>query len=164
MIPDRRLARLISRVSSWTGWALLATGIVALGWFWQADLRQPRELPRWDRAAFVPLIHPATASHSGRELWVIAVNPSCGHCRDDVGRVEHVRARKPQAPRLAVLIVDTPVMPDPEAMRFDGADEVWWDERGTWRGRWGHRIYGEVLCFDASGRYVRAFHVSGAAG
>ncbi len=31
---------------------------------------------------------------------------------------------------------------------------VWWDARGDWRRRWGHRVYGEVMSCDRAGRFL----------
>ena len=35
------------------------------------------------------------------------------------------------------------------------ADETRWDSSQHWRRRWGHRVYGEVLCFEPDGRLRR---------
>jgi len=53
-----------------------------------------------------------------------------------------------------VLIVDQEREPSPRSVAMLRAETVWWDRAGVWRGRWGHRLYGELLRFDASGKYV----------
>jgi hypothetical protein len=66
------------------------------------------------------------------------------------------RERERLPVRVAALIVDTPRRPDAALGAELGADELWWDAAAIWRHRWGHRVYGEVLCFDSHGTYLRA--------
>ena len=56
---------------------------------------------------------------------------------------------------LIALIVDTPARPDARALRAIPPVPVWWDRGGVWRRRWGHRLYGELIQFDASGCFVQ---------
>ena len=52
--------------------------------------------------------------------------------------------------------MDTRRRPSAATVATLGADELRWDSTGTWRHRWGHRVYGETLCFDRAGNFVRA--------
>ena len=62
--------------------------------------------------------------------------------------------RRAGHPRVGALVVDTPRRPGARALAALAAGPVWWDARDDWRRRWGHRVYGEVLCFDRHGRYL----------
>ena len=89
------------------------------------------------------------------ETWAVAVNPRCELCRGSLERAREVRGRTHAPFRLAVLVVDTPRRPSTATIASIHADELRWDSTGTWRHRWGHRVYGELLCFDRGGRFVR---------
>src|SRR5262245_40419091 len=90
------------------------------------------------------------------ETWAVAVNPRCELCRGSLARGLELR-RAARAPvTLAALIVDTRQRPSAAAIEALGADELRWDSTGAWRHRWGHRVYGETLCFDRAGNFVRA--------
>lgn len=89
------------------------------------------------------------------ETWAVAVNPGCALCRGSLARGLAVRGLAGAPVRLAVLVVDTPRRPSSATLASLAADEFRWDSAGAWRHRWGHRIYGELLCFDRSGRLVR---------
>jgi hypothetical protein len=89
------------------------------------------------------------------ETWAVAVNPGCALCRGSLERAQSVRRLAHTPVRLAVLVVDTPRRPHSATVALLPADELRWDSTGAWRRRWGHRIYGELLCFDRAGRFVR---------
>ena len=135
--------------------ALAVSGLVALGWLWQRDRGRTWEEPRWDRSRFVCLSQPHALAARGPTLWVVAVNLDCPHCRVSLHRAAAARLRHPSNAGLVALVVDSPRRPRETALADLDADELWWDERGTWRRRWGHRIYGEILVFAPSGRWLR---------
>ena len=54
-----------------------------------------------------------------------------------------------------VPIVDAPRRPREGALARIPTDQIWWDVHDLWRGRWGHRLYGELIQFDGAGRFVR---------
>ena len=97
----------------------------------------------------------AERPHAPVETWAVAVNPRCELCRGSLARSLALR-RIARAPfRLAVLVVDTKHRPSAATVASLPGDEMRWDSTGAWRERWGHRVYGELLCFDRSGRFVR---------
>jgi hypothetical protein len=148
--------RSVRRVSfaEWLAWGLVAAALVALGALWHFDRTRVWESPRWDDTALVPL-RLAEPGRAPLETWAVAVNPLCEHCRASLARGLALR-RAVRAPvRLAVLVVDTRRRPSPATVEALGADELRWDSTGTWRSRWGHRVYGELLCFDRAGSYLR---------
>ncbi len=140
--PLRRLAR-------WAGWGLAATALAALGWLWHQDRTRVWQTP--GLGAPLVLVSASTADSSAG-TWLVAVNPDCAGCRRTLARLT---ARPPRGLRVGALVVDTPRRPAAATLAALGAAPLWWDARGEWRRRWGHRVYGEVLCFDAAGRYVR---------
>jgi hypothetical protein len=82
------------------------------------------------------------------------MNPLCPHCREHLARAVAAQAR-PRGARLGILVVDSPKPPAAAPLANVAVDGMWWDARDAWRRRWGHRVYGEVLVFDGSGRYLR---------
>ncbi len=139
---DRRLA-------GWAGWALVGAALAALGWLWHLDRTRVWQTP--GLGAPLVLVCAATADSSAG-TWLVAVNPDCPHCLQALARLA---ARPRTGLRVGALIVDTPRRPGASTIDALRAAPVWWDVRGDWRRRWGHRVYGEVLCFDPRGRYVR---------
>ena len=126
--------------------------LIALGVVWHRDRARRWAEPRLAAPEIVALV-PASLE-GAHELWLVALNPLCPHCRQHVARTaEAARARL--GVRIGVLVVDTPKPPTADALASLGVDGLWWDARGTWRRRWGHRVYGEVMVFDGAGRYVR---------
>jgi hypothetical protein len=147
----------MSRALRWA--ANLAAGgavlvALALGLAWLGDRSRRWETPAWSDRSFVALR--AGAVRREREVrWVMAVNLRCPHCLVTLGRTHAAWTERGWQPALAVLVVDTPERLEPAALRGIPTAQVWWDSRGIWRRRWGHRIYGEILQFDRSGRHVR---------
>ena len=137
------------RLFGWLGWALVATALAALGWLWHFDRARAWQTP--GLGAPLVLVRAATADSSAG-TWLVAVNPECAHCRQALARL---LARPRCGLRVGALIVDTPRHPGAATLAALRAAPLWWDARGDWRRRWGHRVYGEVLCFDPGGRYVR---------
>ena len=137
------------------GWGLAALALIAIGALWQFDRTRGWETPRWDPSRYEPLaVAEATAGEPG-ETWVIAVHPGCPHCGASLRQALRTRDRESSPIRIAALIVDTERRPPATLAAELGADEAWWDSENRWRRRWGHRIYGEVLCFDARGTLLR---------
>jgi hypothetical protein len=124
-------------------------GVGLLGLAWQVDRGRAWETPRWNPSEFVAL-SPA-ASDARHELWLVSVHPGCGHCRSELDR----HARAPQGGiRIAALVVDTPRRPSASFVATLPVAEAWWDHRNIWRRRWGHRLYGDLMRFDSTGRYL----------
>jgi hypothetical protein len=143
------------RLAGMAGWALVAAALAALGWLWHVDRARIWDTPELG----APLVRlgaaPAdTVGDTGPavDTWLVAVNPDCPHCLQALAAL---RARPRRGVRVGALIVDTPRRPGAASLAALGAVPLWWDERGAWRRRWGHRVYGEVLCFDRQGRYLR---------
>jgi hypothetical protein len=124
--------------------------LAALGWLWHVDRSRLWETPRLGPPLVLLRAAPAD-SLAG--TWLVAVNPECGHCLQVLARLT---ANPIEGVRVGALVVDTPRRPGPPVLAALGGTSVWWDSQGDWRRRWGHRAYGEVLCFDARGRYQRA--------
>jgi hypothetical protein len=127
---------------------------VAIGALWLHDRSRLWEEPRWHSGRFELIARPAAGAAGDGELWLVAVNPDCGHCAGSLANAAAVRDRRADDTGLHALIVDQPGRPARDVFRGHDVDVVWWDEHGVWRRRWGHRVYGEVLRFDASGRYL----------
>lgn len=137
---------------------IAAAGVIAvalLGAWWASDRVQRWERPRWSRESFEPLRVTPPVGRPSSGLRVVATNPRCSRCITTVWRLYDARARQGWPEELVVLIVDTPARPDPRALRRLPPIPVWWDRENRWRRRWGHRLYGELLQFDATGRYLR---------
>jgi hypothetical protein len=56
--------------------------------------------------------------------------------------------------RVVALVVDSRAQPALHRAETLRVDELWWDAQGVWRHRWGHRLYGELMRFDAEGRLL----------
>jgi hypothetical protein len=136
------------RVAGWAGWTLAGLAFVALGWLWRSDRARAWQTP--GLGAPLVLLRAATADSSAG-TWLVVVNPDCPHCLEALARLE---ARARRGLRVGVLVVDTPRRPSDARLAALRAAPLWWDERGDWRRRWGHRVYGEVLSFDPAGRFL----------
>ena len=141
----------------WVGSAALVvacTGaLAAVGIAWRHDRARVWEEPRFRTQQFVRLAG-GDVPGGTRELWLVAVNPRCPHCSQHLAHTLVAR-RAQSGVRVGILLVDTPKPPAAELFSSVGVDGLWWDERETWRRRWGHRIYGETMVFDAGGHYLR---------
>jgi hypothetical protein len=137
-----------------------ATGLAMLGAAWSRERSQRWDEPRWDPRQMVP-VRASFARERAREIWVVPVNPRCPHCAGHLIAAATARGLE-HGVRLEVLIVDTPKPPAAETLVRMEADGWWWDARETWRRRWGHRVYGERIVFDGSGRYRRTEPPAGA--
>jgi hypothetical protein len=127
--------------------ALMITGVM-----WRRDRTASWTTPHFPAEGFQSFGPRQPATH-GRELWLVAMNPICPHCREHLAHA--VAAHRPRGVRLGILVVDTPKPPAASAFANVAVDGMWWDARDAWRRRWGHRVYGEVLVFDGAGRYLR---------
>lgn len=128
---------------------------ILLGGWWARDRLRHWERPQWRSESFELLRAMPGDGPRGQGLWVVAANPRCATCLGTIWRLYEARARHARPEELVALIVDTPVRPGPRALRRLPPIPVWWDRENRWRRRWGHRVYGELLQFDGSGRYLR---------
>ena len=135
------------RLAGLAAWLLALSALAALGWLRHADRARAWERP--GLGAPLVLLRGA-ATGPGAETWLVAVNPGCPHCLEAHARL----ASRTGGPRVGALLVDTPRRPGATTLAALAPGPVWWDARGDWRRRWGHRVYGEVLCFDRHGRYL----------
>jgi hypothetical protein len=143
------------RVATNLAAAVALAAALSLGALWLADRTRRWEVPRWESGAFVPVRAGPIADRRVPNLWVVPVNPRCPRCVATLQRLHGACERRGRPVVLVVLIVDTPARPAAAALRGLPPVPVWWDRHGVWRRRWGHRLYGEVIQFDASGRFVR---------
>jgi hypothetical protein len=129
--------------------------LVALGVSWGLSRVKYRERPRWSDAAF-PALQPAQgAVERWNQRWAVAVRLGCPHCRISLESLAAARDRFAPDLRVTALLVDTDAPPPDSVLVLLPADEVRWDHEGRWRRRWGHGVYGEVLCFEPDGRLRR---------
>ena len=150
MTDANRTARDL-RAAGWAAGTLVIAALASLGWLRHEDRARTWETPRLG-APLVLLRGAAGDSSAG--TWLVAVNPDCPHCFEAYARLV-ARRGGPPAPRVGALVVDTPRRPGDRALTALAGGPIWWDARNDWRRRWGHRLYGEVLCFDPQGRYLR---------
>ena len=152
----KQTVRATTVVGQWAAPALMILGcavvMVVFGWVWRRDRLRVWAEPRFEAREFVRLS--GDAAPGAREFWLVAVNPKCPHCRGHLARAAIAR-RRSIGVRLGILLVDTPKPPAAPAFAHVAVDGLWWDARDTWRRRWGHRVYGEVMVFDRAGRYLR---------
>jgi hypothetical protein len=137
------------------GWllGLPLAGLVALGSAWLLDRSRPWETACWRTDRFVLLGGHPDAGYRG-ERWVLAVQPDCAHCMTTTPVIADSARRL--GVRVAALLVDCRTAPDPARLRSLRVDELWWDAQDVWRRRWGHRVYGELLRFDAGGALIES--------
>jgi hypothetical protein len=133
---------------------LFLAGTLALGWAWHRDRSRPWEEPRWTPEEFVPLRAGQRAARGGQATWMVTVNLRCPRCLATLRRIAAVPGGTGDTAQLAALIVDTPARPGAAAVLRLPPMPVWWDRDGVWRRRWGHRLYGELIRFDAAGRHL----------
>lgn len=129
--------------------------VMLLGAWWASDRARRWEPPRWSRESFDLLRAMPRVEPRGEGRWAMAINPRCPSCLGALWRLHATWPRHSAAEELVALIVDTPVRPGPRALRRLPPISVWWDRENRWRRRWGHRLYGELIQFDGSGRYLQ---------
>lgn len=125
-----------------------ATLLVAVAAFWVWDRFRPRPEPVFEPSRFVVMTPPVAQTD---ERWLVAVNPSCPHCRQHLHALEADMAGQTGHARLGALIVDTAARPDTLTLDALAPAGVWWDSAGIWRREWDHRTYGELLQFTSDG-------------
>ncbi len=170
--PLREVARVrsapnrVTRVTRVTvaGFGFLVLLLLSLGAAWGLSRVQYRERPRWHDGWFPSLDRGRALPAAYRERWVVAVHPRCGHCLTSLRGLAEARERTGAAVRVTALLVDTGDAPPDGALARTEADESRWDRDGRWRHRWGHRVYGEVMCFDAGSRLRRTLPPLASAG
>lgn len=150
------MTRALDRAFGFVVIGLLVTFCAALGTWWWVDRSAQYEQPHWNEAQFEPLGARAATLTVERDTWVVAVNPACSHCMTTLNSLADTLATTRGAPRLLALVVDTAQRPVEAAIRHPRLEGVYWDRNQVWRTRWGHRVYGEILRFDAAGQWIRA--------
>lgn len=131
------------------------TLFLVLGSCWMVDRTRRWETPRLDPGRFSVVRDERGAG--GTAGWLmVPVNLRCPHCLASLQALQRSQ-RGDTRPGLIVLVVDQESEPTPTSVDALRAETVWWDRHGLWRGRWGHRIYGEVLRFDPHGRYLETW-------
>jgi hypothetical protein len=126
--------------------------LTAIGVLWWRDRTHVWETPRWDARRFERLAPPLVAEHA---TWMVVVNPDCPHCRARLAELQRRPHDSRRDPALGALLVDVARRPRPPESGAPLEGGVYWDSLGIWRGRWGHRVYGEVLVFAADGSLER---------
>ena len=106
------------------------------------------------RALFSVVRDSPRAGAQSRGLELVPVNLQCPHCLRSLRALRASCDPPNDCADLVVLLVDLRARPAAALVESLGVARVWWDRRGIWRHRWGHRIYGEVVRFDAAGRYL----------
>jgi len=137
------------------GLAIVAAGMLGLGWLWHRDRTRAWEPPRWDASRFVAIGGAPRPEAAAAERWLVAVNLECPYCLRSLRQAVSERSRAPAPFALGALVVDTAARPRAEALPELAAVGWWWDSEDVWRRRWGHRVYGEILVFDSTGLYLR---------
>jgi len=140
---------------------LVLAAALALGWAWHRDRTRVWDPPAFTDETFVALRAGQRADsrsdRGGQATWMMPVNPRCPRCLAMLRRVGAESARSARPERLVALIVDSRRRPDAGLLHALPTLPLWWDRDGVWRQHWGHRLYGELIEFDAAGRYLRTF-------
>jgi hypothetical protein len=121
---------------------------VLFGVVWALDRTHRWDDPRLE-APFVAIRGEPPGRSTGRPTWLVPINPLCPSC---MARARAL-SREFHSARMVFLVVDRSRPVPPLALADLEADAIWWDPRGVWRHRWGHRVYGEILRFDSGGHY-----------
>jgi len=145
--------RHIERLFGCMAMSLVLALVAGMGAWWWIDRAIVYERPRWDEASFEAIAE-SRAARTAAETWVVAVNPACTHCMAGMAALADTLGSAPGAPRLFALVVDTAARPARRSLSHPRLDGVFWDREGVWRARWGHRMYGEILRFDAAGDWI----------
>ncbi len=133
---------------------IMAGVFVLLGVLWAADRTRRWETPRIEPALFSVVQDDRRTDAESRGLRLVPVNLQCPHCMRSLRALRASCGGRNGCADLVVLLVDLGMRPPVALVDSLRVARVWWDRRGVWRHRWGHRIYGEVVRFDASGRYL----------
>ena len=136
--------------------------LVALGCWWASDRARRWEPPRWGHGAFESIRSVTPGEPGAPELWVVATSPRCPRCLATIWRLHRAVAVHAARAEVVALLVDTPARPGAGVLRRLPPIPVWWDRENVWREKWGHRLYGELLQFDRSGRHLRTIHADDA--
>jgi hypothetical protein len=134
-------------------WVALAIAFVFLGTLWAVDRGRRWERPRLAGAGFETLRGLTGVRPGSRGILLMPVHPGCPHCLAAWRRLTESCPGEPDCEERVALLVDVP-RPSRGALARLRARTIWWDRRGVWRGRWGHRMYGESMRFDGSGSYL----------
>ncbi len=145
----------IERAMVFAGWSLAVLALAGLALLWQLDRSRHREAPRWPAPGAVALRTAPPGGARPVETWAVVVHLGCAACRTSLAGVAATRERQRAPIRVAALLVDEPRSPARTAWTPLPAEDVWWDAGQRWRNAWGRRAYGEVLCFDSTGAFVR---------
>ena len=135
--------------------ALLAVTAL-VGVLWVHDRTHRWESPRWPSESFVPVGITSHPGAQGTAVCLVAINPQCSRCLTTLWRLHSLWPSHSSGRSLVALIVDTPTRPGAAVLRRLPPVPVWWDRQDVWRRRWGHRLYGEVIEFNAAGRLAGA--------
>ena len=135
-------------------WLALATCFVLLGTVWIADRERRWDAPRLRNGAFETLQGPPAGPSGSRPIVLVPLNLGCEHCLASWRRLAASCGGPARCDDRVALLVDVDRQPAPAELSALRARAIWWDRRGLWRGRWGHRIYGERMRFDGSGSYL----------
>ena len=135
-------------------WFSLAVAFVFLGTVWAVDRGRRWDTPRLGSAGFETLRGARSVRRDSRGVLVVPLNPACPHCLAAWRRLTEACPGEPRCEDRVALLVDLPGRPSRAALARLNAQTVWWDRRGVWRARWGHRVYGERMRFDGSGSYL----------
>lgn len=138
--------------------ALALVCFAGLGAWWAIDRAHPAETPRWRAVEFAPLEPPARPAGP---CWMVAVNPSCPHCRARLADLARRGSAAAAGAALGAILVDLPGRPDSLLVAGELPAGVWWDSANVWRERWRRRVYGETLEFDGAGRLERIVDPAG---
>lgn len=135
-------------------WYALATAFVFLGTLWAVDRERRWQAPRLPISGVESLRGSALPVRGSRGILLVPVNPGCFHCLAAWQRLIRACPGEPDCEDRVALLVDLDRRPSDRALQSLTASAVWWDRRSIWRGRWGHRVYGERMRFDGSGIYL----------
>jgi len=144
----------LRRVATLAAPGALLCGVLVLGGSWLADRAHPWEAPAWRPGWFVPLRAGSRNGGAADSTWLVAVYPGCQRCVSAAWRRYAEWRLNTGTGALAALVVDTSEHPGADVLDALPPVPVWWDRKGVWRRRWGHRLYGEVIGFGPAGRYL----------
>jgi hypothetical protein len=135
-------------------WLVLAVVFVFLGTVWAVDRGRRWDRPRLAAGRFESLGGPLAMPAGSRGILLVPLNPGCPHCLASWHRLMEACPGEPRCEDRVALLVDVKQRPPAALLARLRGRAVWWDRRGVWRARWGHRVYGERMRFDGSGSYL----------